>query len=56
MIIKSNILKKIGNCSTEKSQAGQIYDSRYLGQTLCACTHGYAIGYIFVKDNSNDKK
>ena len=37
---------RIGNVSTGKSQVGMVYDSDGLFPTLCACTHGYAIGYI----------
>ena len=32
---------------TGKSQAGMVYGTNGISQTLCACTHGYSIGYIF---------
>jgi hypothetical protein len=41
----------MGNVSTGKSQAGMVYGTDGLFPTLCACTHGYAIGYIVSKDN-----
>ena len=40
---------RIGNVSTEKSQAGTVYSTDGIFPTLCACTHGYAIGYILVE-------
>lgn len=40
---------RIGNVSTGKSQAGTVYDIDGVFPTLCAYTHGYAIGYILVK-------
>ena len=49
-MIKENKLKILGNCSIGKSQAGFIYDSRFISQTICACTHGYAFGYIFARN------
>lgn len=39
---------RIGNASVENSQAGMIYDPKGYFPTICACTHGYAIGYIAV--------
>ena len=36
----------IGNASTGNSQAGKIYSINGIFTTICACTHGYAIGYI----------
>lgn len=40
---------RAGNVLTEKSQAGMVYDTNGLFPTICACTHGYAIGYILVQ-------
>lgn len=37
---------KVGNASVENSQGGMIYDLSGIFPTICACTHGYAIGYI----------
>lgn len=39
----------LGNASTKDSQAGKIYSINGLFPTVCACTHGYAIGYIMTK-------
>lgn len=39
---------KVGNLSTGNSQAGTIYGSWEASPTLCAGTHGYALGYIVV--------
>lgn len=36
----------LGNVSTNNSQAGKIYSIDGIFPTICACTHGYAIGYI----------
>lgn len=36
----------LGNASTNNSQAGKIYSIDGIFPTICACTHGYAIGYI----------
>lgn len=54
--MKNNRLLKLGNCSIGKSQAGFIYDSRFISQTLCACTHGYAFGYIFARNKKDSNK
>ena len=40
---------KVGNLSTGNSQAGTIYGAWGASPTLCAGSHGYAIGYIVVK-------
>ena len=42
---------RIGNVSTGRSQAGMVYGIDGLFPTLCACTHGYAIGYILDDKN-----
>lgn len=55
-MIKENKLKILGNSSTGKSQAGFIYDSRFISQTICACTHGYAFGYIFARNKKDSNK
>ena len=39
---------RIGNVSVGKSQAGMVYDIDGVFPTICACTHGYAFGYIAV--------
>ncbi len=40
-------IKKLGVASTNpKSQAGQVISINGISMTICACTHGYAIGYI----------
>ena len=40
----------IGEVSSKGSQAGKVYDINGLFPTICACTHGYAIGYIYQND------
>lgn len=32
-----------------KSQAAQVIHPRGLSMTICACTHGYAFGYVMIK-------
>ena len=41
-----NELIRVGQVSNKGSQAGMVYDSEGLFPTICACTHGYAIGNI----------
>lgn len=38
---------KVGQISTKNSQAGIVYDNNGLFSTLCAGTHGYAMGNIY---------
>lgn len=40
----------LGNASTNNSQAGKVYSVNGLFPTICACTHGYAIGYILINN------
>ena len=40
-------IMRIGNVSTGKSQAGMVYRIDGISQTICACTHWYAFGYIY---------
>lgn len=48
---------KVGNLSTGNSQAGTIYRTwGGLSPTLCAGTHGYALGYIVVSKKKASKK
>ena len=48
---------KVGNLSTGNSQAGTIYRTwGGLSPTLCAGTHGYAIGYIVFNNQKVSKK
>ena len=46
--IKSNSgIESLGNASIDTdSQAGKVYGTGGVSQTLCANTHGYALGYI----------
>lgn len=46
---------KVGNLSTGNSQAGTIYGSWGASPTLCAGSHGYAIGYIVVKRKKHER-
>lgn len=48
---------KVGNLSTGNSQAGTIYRTwGGISPTLCAGTHGYALGYIVVNKKKVSKK
>lgn len=47
---KSKEIISIGYVSNKGSQAGKVYSIEGLFPTICACTHGYAIGYIY-QDN-----
>lgn len=40
---------RVGNVSTGRSQSGMVYDEEGIFPTVCACTHGYAIGNILVR-------
>lgn len=54
--VKNDIkIISLGNASTNNSQAGKIYSTEGLFPTVCACTHGYAIGYILEEDKTKDK-
>lgn len=47
-------LIKVGNASIcEKSQAGTVYHENGISPTLCAGTHGYAMGNILEKNLNN---
>lgn len=39
---------RVGNVSIGTSQAGMVYGINGVFPTICACTHGYAFGYIAV--------
>lgn len=41
-----NRIIKVGQVSNEGSQSGSVYSTVGLFPTVCACTHGYAIGNI----------
>lgn len=41
-----NEIIRCGQVSNKGSQAGMVYDPEGLFPTVCACTHGYAIGNI----------
>ena len=41
-----NEIIRVGQISNKGSQAGMVYNSEGLFPTVCACTHGYAIGNI----------
>lgn len=38
----------VGNIKGEnaKYEASQVYSQNGISQTICACTHGYAFGYV----------
>lgn len=50
MLSEERKVKKMGNVSTKNSQAGTVYSPGGGSPTICAGTHGYAIGYIVVKN------
>ena len=51
MLSEERKVKKMGNVSTKNSQAGTVYSpGGGCSPTICAGTHGYAIGYIVVKN------
>ncbi|AHN66609.1 DNA methyltransferase [Bacillus phage Bcp1] len=43
----TNEILRIGQVSSKKSQAGTVYHSDGIFPTVCAGTHGYAMGYVF---------
>lgn len=49
-------LIKLGNIINDKSQCGCVYSPLGIANTLCACTHGWANGYIAVLEEDNDSK
>lgn len=46
VVIDMNEIIRCGQVSNKGSQAGMVYDPEGLFPTVCACTHGYAIGNI----------
>lgn len=40
---------RVGQASVDGSQAGMVYSGRETSMTLCAGTHGYAMGYVLRK-------
>ena len=44
---------RVGNASSKGSQAGFVFHPDGIFQTVCACTHGYAIGNI-LEDKRNE--
>jgi DNA (cytosine-5)-methyltransferase 1 len=42
------MVKEIGQVSSDNSQAGKVYDADGIFPTLCAGTHGYAMGNVAV--------
>ncbi len=45
-VLESNNITVVGQISNDGSQAGKVYDTEGVFPTVCACTHGYAIGNI----------
>ena len=45
---------RIGQASNEGSQAGAVVSRGGCSFTICACTHGYAIGYVLRKYEKNN--
>lgn len=48
---------KVGQVSNQGSQSGMVYDTNGLFPTVCACTHGYAMGNIveYIKNNTKEE-
>ena len=42
----------VGQVSSDGSQSGKVYDTNGVFPTICACTHGYAIGNILEENIS----
>lgn len=55
MLSEERKVKKMGNVSTKNSQAGTVYSPGGCSPTICAGTHGYAIGYNGVPIKETDK-
>ena len=45
---------RVGQVSNQGSQSGMVYDTNGLFPTVCACTHGYAMGNIIEDLNEGD--
>ena len=45
-VLEQSKIIPVGQISSEGSQSGKVYDSDGVSQTICACTHGYAIGNV----------
>lgn len=52
LVINTNKAIKVGNVSSEYSQAGSVFDEDGLFPTICAGTHGYALGYVLEKEKN----
>jgi hypothetical protein len=48
-----NKIINIGQISNEGSQGGKVYSINGIFPTICACTHGYAIGNIVTQNLYN---
>lgn len=46
-----NQINIVGQISNDGSQAGKVYSTNGVFPTICACTHGYAIGNILENNN-----
>ena len=53
VVIDMNEIIRCGQVSNKGSQAGMVYDPEGLFPTVCACTHGYAIGNILENKLTN---
>jgi DNA (cytosine-5)-methyltransferase 1 len=42
--------QRVGQVSSENSQAGTVYSDQNVSPTLCAGSHGYAMGYILTEN------
>ncbi len=50
MLSENKKVIRMGNVSTKNSQGGTVYSPGGVSPTICAGTHGYALGYIVVKN------
>ena len=41
---------RVGQVSSDGSQAGTVYSDKNIAPTICAGTHGYAMGYIYTEN------
>jgi DNA (cytosine-5)-methyltransferase 1 len=49
-IIAENKPVRVGQVSSDGSQAGTVYSDQNIAPTICAGCHGYAMGYIYTEN------
>ena len=50
------LVKAVGQVSPKGSQAGKVYDTEGIFPTICAETHGYANGYIKMRETDRIRR